>query len=105
MKDGPCYYCGTQTESFAGNPGKWPVYLCHSDDPGKSKPHHVECVSIRLSMVKKVMAEIEAYVNEKQCSRDDCLACDHWKICRLAASVEGGFDAMAQILFGDNDEG
>jgi len=47
-EDGPCYYCGEKTESYAGNPGKWPIFLCHSDDPGKVKPHHTECVQMRI---------------------------------------------------------
>lgn len=48
-RDGPCYYCGEPTERFAGNPSRWPVYLCHADEPGVSKPHHAGCVSERLA--------------------------------------------------------
>jgi hypothetical protein len=43
-----CYYCHEACNSFAGNPGEWPVGLCHPDDPGKLKWHHVGCVSDRL---------------------------------------------------------
>jgi hypothetical protein len=44
----PCYYCGELTDSLAGNPGKWPVILCHRDEPGVPKVHHSACVSARL---------------------------------------------------------
>jgi hypothetical protein len=47
-EDGLCYYCGEMTDSLAGNPSEWPVFLCHADDPGKMKPHHSGCVSKRL---------------------------------------------------------
>lgn len=44
----PCYYCGENCDALAGNPGKWPVMLCHKDEPGVMKYHHVECVTKRL---------------------------------------------------------
>jgi len=47
--DGPCYYCGKETFSLAGDPGEWPVMLPHADDPGKVKPHHVKCILSRLN--------------------------------------------------------
>lgn len=47
-KDGDCYYCGKKTNSLAMSPSEWPVFLCHADDPGKIKPHHVGCVIQRL---------------------------------------------------------
>lgn len=47
-KDGPCYFCGRPTNSFTGDHGEWPIYLCHSDSPGIPKPHHESCVSYRL---------------------------------------------------------
>lgn len=46
--DGPCYYCGKPVNNLAGNPGLWSVGLCHADDPGVVKWHHVKCVSERL---------------------------------------------------------
>ena len=49
MDDGPCYYCGEQTNSWSGDPGLWPLRFCHSDDPGKSKWHHTACVTGRLA--------------------------------------------------------
>ena len=51
MNDGdqePCYYCGKPCDAFAGNPGKWPIPLCHRDAPGFVKFHHIECVTDRL---------------------------------------------------------
>lgn len=44
----PCYYCGEPCDSYAGNPAKWPIPLCHADDPGVVKWHHTGCVSARL---------------------------------------------------------
>lgn len=43
----PCYWCGKPCNSLAGNPGQWPVPLCHADQPGRVKWHHIECVSSR----------------------------------------------------------
>jgi hypothetical protein len=43
-----CYYCHKRCNSLAGNPGEWPIPLCHADDPGRVKWHHIECVSMRL---------------------------------------------------------
>ena len=56
-EEGPCYYCGEKCEPFAGNPGKWPIMLCHSDEPGKTKPHHVECISARLRIFDRLMKD------------------------------------------------
>jgi hypothetical protein len=53
-KDGECYYCGEKTNSIAGNPSGWCVFLCHSDDPGKVKHHHVGCVTQRLKEYEKL---------------------------------------------------
>ncbi len=44
----PCYYCGEQCDHLAGNPSKWPIVLCHRDEPGKPKWHHTGCVTARL---------------------------------------------------------
>ena len=58
MSDGVCYYCGEMTNSLAGNPGEWPVMLCHKDEPGKVKHHHTKCVMYRLqgdSMIKEIV--------------------------------------------------
>ena len=57
--DGPCYYCNKPTHRHAGNPGFWPVMLCHADDPGKVKHHHVQCVSERLAKVERLEAKLE----------------------------------------------
>lgn len=49
-EDGPCYYCGKPTNSFAGNPGQWPLRFPHADEPGKVKCHHTQCVLERLEV-------------------------------------------------------
>ena len=43
-----CYYCNEPCDSFSGNPSRWPIPLCHADDPGRVKWHHIGCVSERL---------------------------------------------------------
>lgn len=44
----PCYYCGLPCNAAAGNPGLWPVGLCHPEAPGVLRWHHTGCVSRRL---------------------------------------------------------
>lgn len=46
--DKPCHYCGEPCNSFAANPSLWPIPLCHADEPGVVKWHHIGCVSERL---------------------------------------------------------
>ena len=46
--DAACYYCNKPCNAFAGNPGLWPIPLCHADDPGHVKWHHTECIAQRL---------------------------------------------------------
>jgi len=59
IEDGDCYYCGKPTESIgAANPGLWPVFLCHTDDPGRPKPHHVKCIDERLRELDRLRAAI-----------------------------------------------
>jgi hypothetical protein len=40
----PCYYCGKPCNDLAGNPGLWSIPGCHTDDPGRVKWHHIQCV-------------------------------------------------------------
>lgn len=44
-EDAPCALCGEMTNSFAGNGSLWPVWFCHADGTGVSRPHHQKCVS------------------------------------------------------------
>ncbi len=46
--DKPCYYCGEPCNGLAGNPSRWPIPLCHRDEPGWVKWHHIGCVTSRL---------------------------------------------------------
>lgn len=48
--DGPCFYCNEITDSFAGNPGRWPLVFAHPDGTGIVKHHHVKCVVDRLNL-------------------------------------------------------
>ena len=52
----PCHYCGELCSSVAGNPARWPIPLCHSDEPGVVKWHHVGCVSARLARLAALEA-------------------------------------------------
>lgn len=54
----PCYYCGKPCNGFAGNPGEWPIPLCHADDPGRVKWHHIDCVSSRLAAPRPPSNEV-----------------------------------------------
>lgn len=53
----PCYYCGQACNALHGNPNKWPIPLCHADDPGKTKYHHIGCVSERLVQLGNLESE------------------------------------------------
>jgi hypothetical protein len=44
----PCYYCGELCDGLAGNPSRWPIPLCHRNEPGRVKWHHIGCVTSRL---------------------------------------------------------
>lgn len=44
----PCYWCGEPTNGLAGDPGEWPIFLCHAENPGVVKAHHERCVMDRL---------------------------------------------------------
>jgi hypothetical protein len=44
-EDAPCALCGELTNSFAGNGALWPVWFCHADGTGISRPHHQKCIS------------------------------------------------------------
>ncbi len=47
----PCYYCGKPCNNFHGSPSKWAIPLCHRDDPGRVKFHHIGCVSALLDQL------------------------------------------------------
>lgn len=46
--DEPCAFCGKPCNGYAGDPGQWPVPLCHPDGTGKVKWHHERCVMDRI---------------------------------------------------------
>lgn len=45
----PCYYCGDPCNDLSGNPSEWAIPLCHPDEPGIVKWHHIGCVGNRLA--------------------------------------------------------
>lgn len=52
LEEGNCYYCNKPVNNLAANPNQWGIPLCHKDEPGKVKPHHIGCVSERLATLK-----------------------------------------------------
>ncbi|MCK1503898.1 hypothetical protein [Bradyrhizobium sp. 18] len=46
--DGPCFYCGEATSSYAGDPGRWPLRFCQRDGTGITRYHHTRCVTDRI---------------------------------------------------------
>ncbi|MCC6360644.1 MAG: hypothetical protein IT450_18040 [Phycisphaerales bacterium] len=83
-RDGPCYYCGEMTEKHAGNPSRWPVYLCHADEPGVAKPHHAGCVSERLAQRDRMADRMYTLGEERDAA------------VKLAAENEAAFDGKAE---------
>ncbi len=61
MEDGICYYCGEPTCSLAGNPGRWPIGLCHDTEPGVTKVHCTQCVMSRLHAFDHMMKLIKEW--------------------------------------------
>lgn len=55
-----CYYCKEPCNALAGNPEKWPIPLCHRDDPGQVKWHHIGCVTERLEPAEPAPTRKEA---------------------------------------------
>ena len=55
----PCYFCKRPCNSLHGNPGLWPIPLCHTDEPGVVKWHHTICVMERLQERENLIAELE----------------------------------------------
>ena len=49
-----CYYCGVVCNDYSCNPSDWSIPLCHSDEPGKVKYHHIGCVSKRLEKLRQI---------------------------------------------------
>ena len=64
MIEGNCYYCDKPVNNLAGNPNEWGIPLCHEDEPGKVKTHHIGCVSERLRENKK-MKKALAWADEE----------------------------------------
>lgn len=54
IDDGNCYYCNKPTNSLVANPSEWSVKLCHKEEPGKVKHHHISCVMQRLDDFEKL---------------------------------------------------
>lgn len=68
-----CYYCRDLCDATAGDPGEWPVALCHREEPGVVYFHHTRCVYERLSENQPALARrLEVATDE----------CD--KLCRAA---------------------
>jgi hypothetical protein len=44
INDGVCYVCGEKTNSLAGNPSEWAIYLAHIDGQTKHRYYHIKCL-------------------------------------------------------------
>lgn len=67
-----CYYCGKPCNALAGNPHEWPIPLCHSDEPGVVKWHHIGCVSQRLERLDMIDKSVKEITCDKCLKRDKC---------------------------------
>lgn len=54
LSEGLCYYCGEKTNDLLSN-GSHAIWLSHEDNPGVVVPHHAKCISVRLSIYKKIL--------------------------------------------------
>lgn len=67
--DEPCYFCGERCNALSGNPSEWPIPLCHEDEPGVAKAHHVGCVSGKLQQLTTTQVRLaEAITKLKELS-------------------------------------
>lgn len=48
VQDGPCIWCGGQTNSLSAFPGDWPLHMPWGEPAGVNKFHHERCVLERL---------------------------------------------------------
>ena len=55
-RDGPCDYCGTETNSLAASPSKWNMAFPRRDGTGVCRPHHTGCVLDRLARCEQAEA-------------------------------------------------
>ncbi len=68
-----CYYCSKPTNCLSANPNEWAIPLCHKEEPGVVKWHHIGCVSERLAKLQapkviKWPEEIKQYHEDCKCS-------------------------------------
>lgn len=55
----PCYYCGKPVNDLSARPSELGIPLCHPDDPGVVKWHHIGCVSERLEQLAETRKDTE----------------------------------------------
>jgi hypothetical protein len=48
-KDEPCFLCGEQTYSTAGNPHRWPIWLGYPNGNGKTRCYCTGCVISKVN--------------------------------------------------------
>lgn len=76
----PCYYCADPCNALAGDPGRWPIAMCHADEPGRMKWHHTRCVESRcverdeLSKLLPDLREIAGTAHQRACLAESRLA-------------------------------
>ncbi len=84
----PCYFCNQPINSLAGDPGKWGIPLCHEDEPGVVKAHHIGCVASRLALVKELVGALEVAKTMIQSWDSQCLADFKLGLDRIDAALE-----------------
>lgn len=90
--DEACYYCGAKCSALDGDPARWPVALCHPEEPGVVKWHHSGCVSDKLNDWQNMpnrnpaaRGGYEFYINEE------------WA-CVRAAAIDESVDMSASLM-------
>src|SRR3990167_8596452 len=68
-RDGPCDYCGTETNSLAASPSKWNMAFPRRDGTGVCRPHHTGCVLDRLARCEQAEAALAQAVTERDAAR------------------------------------
>lgn len=86
--DQPCHICGETTNSFAGNPGMWPIPICTKDDPGVVKWHHSGCVQKKLAGGEEAIKSAESYRRALQWCMSAAGNPDPAEGCRLIAGLD-----------------
>jgi TolA-binding protein len=102
--DKPCYYCGERCSRLSAFSSKWPVALCHEDEPGVVKWHHDGCVSERLARIASLETALSAMEGEIASHEDESIEKDRLSADMLErrnariASLEKSVTVLREVL-------